>query len=299
MLKRIFVFIVLVLFVAISGALWVGYHAYTARQARLAAYEAAIKAKKPEVTVRLKEAATVEEMVAAMQKAGLPAASGFTAAQKNYVSNDIVFTRPAGRDLEGYLFPDTYRFAEDSSADIVLARILENFKTKLGSLGVSVTPSGFVIPGYENLTDVGADGQPGWSLYDVLTLASIIEKESGGKNANLAGPNRMSLDEERRTVAGVFYNRLSIGMPLQSDATINYLTGKGMPAPLFEDLKTKSPYNTYLHKGLPPGPICNPSLGSIAAALRPLKTDYFYFQHKQPSGEVIFNKTFDAHVNDK
>ena len=116
----------------------------------------------------------------------------------------------------------------------------------------------------------------------------------------LSGPlGQFLLDEERRIVAGIFYNRLNAGMALQSDATINYFTGKNDPSPLLEDLEKNSPYNTYKNRGLPPTPIGNPSLSSITAVLNPTNTDYFYFLHKQPSGEPVYSRTFEEHVANK
>ena len=119
-----------------------------------------------------------------------------------------------------------------------------------------------------------------------------MEKESGGKGSP---SQNISLDQERKMIASVFYNRLMIGKALESDATVNYATGKSSPGASSEDLQVNSPYNTYKYPGLPPGPICNPSLGSIQAVLAPIKTDYYYFLHHQPSGEVDFSKTFEEH----
>ncbi|MCX6796968.1 MAG: endolytic transglycosylase MltG [Candidatus Doudnabacteria bacterium] len=135
------------------------------------------------------------------------------------------------------------------------------------------------------------------TLFDIITLASIIEKETG-RNA-ITPQQKQMLDEERKIIAGIFYNRLNIGMALESDATINYITGRNNPSPTQEDLSVNSPYNTYKNKGLPPGPISNPSLSSIMAAIYPAQTDYFYFLHKQPSGEAVFSKTFEEHVKNK
>jgi UPF0755 protein len=88
-------------------------------------------------------------------------------------------------------------------------------------------------------------------------------------------------------------------MALQSDATVNYATGKNLPSPTLADLEVNSPYNTYKHRGLPPGPISNPSLSSLMAAIYPAETDYLYFLHKQPSGEPVYSKTFEEHVANK
>ncbi|MGC9195882.1 MAG: endolytic transglycosylase MltG [Syntrophobacteraceae bacterium] len=148
--------------------------------------------------------------------------------------------------LEGYLFPDTYRFKKPISAAAILGRMVAQFRRKLPA-------------GWQN-----RDKELGLTLNQVVTMASMIEKEA-------------KVDSERPIIAGVFYNRLKNNMPLQSDPTAVYdlpgFSGPVTPA----DLKRQSPYNTYLHKGLPPGPICNPGEKSILAALYPAKVPYFYF----------------------
>jgi UPF0755 protein len=88
-------------------------------------------------------------------------------------------------------------------------------------------------------------------------------------------------------------------MALQSDATVNYVTNKNNPTPTLEDLDTESLYNTYKYRGLPPGPIASPSLSSLLAALYPTDSEYFYFLHKQPSGEPVYSKTFEEHTQNK
>ena len=126
-----------------------------------------------------------------------------------------------------------------------------------------------------------------------IPLASILEKESGNSTGAVDGST------EREIISGIFYNRLLIGQALESDATINYVTGKDNPAPLTNDLEANSPYNTYKYPGLPPGPISNPSLSSIEAALHPQKSSYYYFLHDQSNGKVYFSKTFDEHLQNK
>ncbi len=121
--------------------------------------------------------------------------------------------------------------------------------------------------------------------YDTLVLASIIEKELRAK-------------EEREIGAGIFFNRLENGVALQSDATVNYVTGKATTMPSLEDLQANSEYNTYMYKGLPPGPICSPSLASIEAVLNPIESDYMYFLTK-PDGTAVFSYTYDEHLENK
>ena len=170
-------------------------------------------------------------------------------------------------DLEGYVYPDTYRIYVGSSVEKIGEKMLANFDSKLT----------------EEMRDVIK--KQGKSIYDVITLASIVEKEMFGY-------------ENRRIVAGVFNNRLEIGMPLQSDATVNYITKKGIAAPSLDDIAIENPYNTYKNRGLPPGPICNPSIEAIKAVIYAEDTDYVYFL-TTPDSEIIFSNTHDEHVQNK
>jgi UPF0755 protein len=113
-------------------------------------------------------------------------------------------------------------------------------------------------------------------------MASIIEREA-------------VTDDQRASISSVFYNRLQAAMPLQSDATMGYVTGGEVTA---DDLKQESPYNTYLNEGLPPTPICAPSLASIQAALAPADTNYLYFYIVQENGQTTssFSETYDEHL---
>jgi UPF0755 protein len=119
----------------------------------------------------------------------------------------------------------------------------------------------------------------GKSFYEILTLASIVEKETGKA-------------EERGIIADIFLRRFQNNWPLQSCATVNYITGKNSPAASSEDIKIDSPYNTYKYKGLPPGPIGNPSIASIEAVLFPTKNDYWYFMAGS-DGVTHFAKTLE------
>lgn len=192
---------------------------------------------------------------------------------------DFLKDKPKIAGLEGYMFPDTYRIYKDASAEDVIIKMLNNFSSKITE---------------EMRDNIKKKGK---TVYEVLTLASIIEKETG-RNAT-SEEAKKNLAEERKIVAGIFSNRLKVGIALGSDATINYITGKGDPTPSLDDLKIDSPYNTYKYRGLPPGPISNPSLSSIVAAIYPADTSYMYFLHKQPSGEPVYSKTFEEHVKNK
>ena len=176
-------------------------------------------------------------------------------------------SRPHDIDLEGYLFPDTYRIFSDASLEEIVKKMLANFELKLTS---------------QMRADIAARDM---TIHQILTLASIIEKE-------------VSKDADRKIVADVFYKRLAAGMALQADSTVNYFTGKGLARASADDITIDHPYNTYKYRGLPPGPIANPSLSAITAAIYPTPNPYWFFL-TTPSGEAIFSKTFEEHVSNK
>lgn len=173
------------------------------------------------------------------------------------------------KDKEGQLFPDTYLFARESTAQTIANALQTAFKAKVTTV-------------FEKEI-----AQSQLSLNQILTLASIVEREARGA-------------EEMREVAGILYNRLEIGMALQTDATLQYIKGYNSQKeswwapPLAADKKLESPFNTYLHSGLPPFPICNPGLNAIKAVLNPLKTDDFYYLH-DTKGELHSAVNLEAH----
>lgn len=180
----------------------------------------------------------------------------------------------------GFLFPDTYTLSKQSKVDALIPIMLVNFESKVTEKMVS---------------DIKASGR---NLSDVIILASIIEKEVGRNKPKISDADLQAMQKERELVASVFYNRLAVGVALQSDATVNYVTGKQDRQVSLEDAKTKSPYNTYLYRGLTPGPISNPGLGAIKAAIYPADSDYLYFLNKE-DGEAVFSKTLDEHNQNK
>ncbi len=180
-----------------------------------------------------------------------------------YLVSDI---DPSAKTLEGYLFPETYRFTSGFSCKDLLKTMVFTFKKVFYSL-------------WKN-----RDKDFPYSKREVVIMASLIEKET-------------SRDDERKLIASVFYNRLRRGMLLQCDPTIIYalkLEGKWSGRIRTRDIHFKHPYNTYTRKGFPPGPICNPSKKSIESALFPEKTDYLYFVSKN-DGSHYFSKTYREH----
>ncbi len=183
------------------------------------------------------------------------------------VEFDFLADKPANVSLEGYLFPDTYRVFADATAEDIARRMLENFSKK-----------------FSLEFQRGAANQDK-TIFEVITMASIIEREA-------------RTSESRRMVSDIFWRRLDIGMPLQACSTVNYITGKSDPAVSLEDRDIESPFNTYQNAGLPIGPIANPSIDSIIAALEPTANDYLYFL-TTPEGEMIYSATNDEHAANK
>ncbi|MDR2338128.1 MAG: endolytic transglycosylase MltG [Deltaproteobacteria bacterium] len=185
-------------------------------------------------------------------------------------TNDLVFLQTLGiftKSLEGYLLPDTYIFTKPTSAKEIIARIVKEGKAKFGTDEFN-----------QRLIKLNM------SFDQVLTMASIIEKETG-------------VPEERPLVSSVLYNRLRLKMPLQSDPTVIYGVPDFKGVLTREDLKRPTSYNTYINKGLPPTPICNPSLESFKAALFPAETNYLYFVAKgDNSRSHVFSTTYAEHL---
>lgn len=256
-----------------------------------------------EVKITTIEGWTLKDISAYLEKQGLVKASDFEKQQYQVSAVDypILNSVPAKQGLEGFLFPDTYRITKGSTSLDIIKRMLDNFNLKFAKMEVVVNKNKdrYVIPGFENLKlpdPITGVPTTGLSLYQVVTLASIVEKETGSVGDS-AGSQRLL--EERKTVAGIFYNRLSINQALESDATLNYVTGGGRAQATEQDLALNSPYNSYKYPGLPPGPIGNPSLSSLLAVINPIQSNYFFFLHKQPTGEVMYSKTFEEHVRKK
>ncbi|OLC17411.1 MAG: hypothetical protein AUH29_02075 [Candidatus Rokubacteria bacterium 13_1_40CM_69_27] len=168
-----------------------------------------------------------------------------------------------GPSAEGYLFPDTYNFVRGMTPEQMLGRMIQRLQTKL-------TPELRERARQRNL-----------SMHELLTLASIIEREA-------------VVPGERRFISAVFWNRLKLGMPLQADPTVQYAVGKERRALTRADLTTDHPYNTYLRAGLPPGPIASPGLGAIEAALDPAPVKYLYFVKKDDQHHH-FSVTVEEH----
>ena len=167
------------------------------------------------------------------------------------------------KTVEGYLFPNTYLFSEEEDVQDIIGRMINEYKQRI------------TLEFRDRMQELGMEEK------EIITLASIIEGEA-------------IYDKERAVISGVYHNRLNIGMRLQADPTIQYIINDSPRRLLNKDLKIKSPYNTYLNKGLPPGPINNPGIESIKAALYPAETDYIYFVARG-DGYHTFSRTKEEH----
>lgn len=229
-------------------------------------------AQSDEVTLTVPEGyslAQIGELVAA--KFAVPQAewASLTGVNSPFESHAFVVAaaKPGNVDLEGYLFPDTYRFFADATGEEIVKKLIDTMAERVQPLGV---PSGDAT---------------GMTIHEVLTLASIVEKE-------------VRTATTMQNVADVFLKRIAISMPLQSDATINFIIDGDDPSPTLADLEVDSPYNTYKYPGLPPGPISNPGLNALTAVFQPASNPYYYFLTTD-DGDIYYATTHDEHVANK
>jgi len=223
-----------------------------------------------EEEITIIEGWTNKDIVNYLKEKGVVKEEDFKTAEEEIIKEnkyDFLTDKPSEADLQGYLFPDTYRVYKEASAKEIIKKMLDDFGNKLTN---------------EYRDEIKRQGK---KIFEVITLASIVEKEAA--------------DEiDRRIIAGIFLDRLARGEKLESCTTINYILGESKKKLSYQDTRTPSPYNTYLHEGLPPGPICNPGLGTIKAVIYPLKTDYKYFL-SPGDGRTIFSKTYEEHLKNK
>ncbi len=208
------------------------------------------------------EGANIFDIAARIEQAGLGTRQDFllAAVQQKPIIADL---DPTAHSLEGYLFPDTYRFSPGVTAAQIATAMVKRFRQAAAQLGLNQ------------------------NVHQVVTIASIVERET-------------AVDAERPLVASVFVNRLDKKIPLRTDPAVIYgleLTGRWRGTIYASDLTRDTPYNTYVHAGLPPGPIANPGLPSLRAALDPARTNYLYFVAAglDAQGHSLFATTLDEH----
>ena len=213
-----------------------------------------------EVFVTIPEGYTIKKTAAALDKGAVIKGSDYTAlAVQGQFTYDFLKDLPPGASLEGFLFPDTYLVARNGTAKDLVKLQLDNFKKQWDDTRKSQAVQRKLNP------------------LQILTIASMIEREA-------------RFQEDRPLVASVIYNRLAAGWALQIDATVLYALGRWQSSVSKEDRMVQSPYNTYLHTGLPPGPIANPGIKAIDAALEPANTGYFFYL-SDPQGHNHYAKT--------
>jgi UPF0755 protein len=212
-------------------------------------------------TVLVPPGANIYDVAAQIEAIKLAKAEAFLAA----AASPAVLGRLEipGESAEGYLFPDKYIFVKPVTPEEIVERMVREFRRN-------------VPPDAEKRA-----GEAGLSLHQVVTIASIIEKEAG-------------LEEEKPIVSAVIRRRLALGMPLQMDPTVIYEAKRFDGTVTRKDLRAEGPYNTYLNRGLPPGPIANPGLAALNAALNPSKAEYLYFVSRN-DGSHTFSRTLAEH----
>lgn len=225
-------------------------------------------------SITIPEGWSIQKMAAYLENEGICSAADFIAQTRQIPYEAYPWLPPNLPHLEGFLFPDTYHLPEgEISPEVLVAQMLAHFEA-------------VALPLYEKAKTQPSTANPnGLSLQEWVTLASIVEKES-------------VVPEEGTRIAGVFTNRLRIGIPLGADPTVEYGLGITQTAdrPLtFAEVETPSPYNTYLNAGLPPTPIASPGLSSLKATLQPEKTDYLYFVARY-DGTHVFTRTLQEHL---
>lgn len=214
------------------------------------------------VAVTFPEGSSVYDIAARLEQAGFGARQDFLDAQEQQAGL-VADLDPGARGLEGYLFPDTYYFARKATPGNILTAMVKRFRAVAAELGLRK------------------------NFHQVVTLASLVERET-------------AIDSERPLVASVFSNRLEKRMPLMTDPSVIYgleLEGRWRGTIYSSDLKHDTPYNTYLHAGLPPGPVANPGMKSLRAAMEPARTDYLYFvaASGNAQGKSLFSSTLEEH----
>jgi UPF0755 protein len=218
------------------------------------------------VKVVIPEGYTNEQIGKTLEKSGLVTEKDFINQVGNWSDNSYWFLKGLPQDkhkLDGFLYPATYTFEKNTSSKEIINEMLKTFETNIEPSKSYITKN--------NL-----------SIRNVVITASLIEKEA-------------RKDVDRPKIASVIYNRLNKNMPLQIDATILYVIGHKDKV-YNRDLTVKSPYNTYLNKGLPPSPICNPGTKSINAALHPERTNYLYYVLDTKTNTHVFAETYAQHI---
>lgn len=231
---------------------------------------------KEEKTLRIIEGSRNRDISKILVDNNLASNDAFIKAQQDYDYNkfSLLADKPKNTDLEGFLYPDTYRVFASSTATEIIDKMIANLDRKLTD---------------KMRADIKAQGK---TINEILTMASIIEKEapiSYAKNNN----------KDAKIISGIFWRRIKVGQALQSCATLAYILGVDKEQYSEADTWVESPYNTYRNPGLPPGPIANPGILAIEAAIYPTPSNYNYFLTPSGSKEIIYATTYEEHLRNK
>ena len=220
------------------------------------------------VTVTIPPGQRISKVNKIFQEAGFAQKPDLLKFKVKDFSKEFSFLKGAPQEgsLEGFLYPETLNFRKEASSEEIVEKILGVFEKNIDA---------------ELRRQVE---EKGMNLYKILTLASIVEQEVPASKA-----------EDRKMVAGIFWNRLEIGQPLESCVTIEYLLGVHKNRYSFEDTRTVSPYNTYINPGLPPTPIASPRKDAVEATVDFQESDFLFFLSRPDTGETVFSKTFKEH----
>jgi UPF0755 protein len=246
----------------LRGRLKAGVYRFDHPAPALEVYERIARGDVFTIALTVPEGANIFDIAARVEQSGIATRDDFLGAAVQQVGL-VTDLDPQAKSLEGYLFPDTYRFSPHVGAGQVVAAMVHRFRAQALQLGLQK------------------------NVHQLVTVASLVEKET-------------AVDADRPLVASVFLNRLKKNMPLETDPSVIYgleLAGQWRGAIYQSDLTRNTAYNTYLHPGLPPGPVANPGLASLRAALYPASTNYLYFvaAGANAQGHSLFAATLDEH----
>jgi len=223
-----------------------------------------------EEEITIIEGWTNKQIAEYLEKNTLCSGKNFLSLVEDYSNKEFSFlsSKPREANLEGYLFPDTYRIYAQADCEDIVFKMLNNFEQKLNG---------------DLRTEIKSQGK---TVFEILIMASLIEKE-------------VRSVEDMKIVSGIFWDRIKYGQALESCASLAYILGENKEVYSQADTQINSPYNTYRHRDLPPGPICSPGLNAIQAAIYPQFTDYNYFLTDPETGQTIWSKTFEEHKQNK
>jgi UPF0755 protein len=266
LIENVFVFRIIAKIHGLDNTLKAGDYSFTRDMSVMQIVDKLARGEITQRQITIPEGYTVDQIVLLFKEKQIGDPVKFKELARSFIPYSYMAANAATvYPVEGYIFPDTYDIGSGATEEEILALMVNEFDKRF------------------NAEMKQQANQLGLSIRDVVTLASLVEKEA-------------RIDSDRPIIAGVFLNRLKNNMPLQSCATIQYILGYPKPELTIQDTEIDSAYNTYQHSGLPPGPIANPGLASIQAVLNAADTDYLYFVADK-KGHHRFSKTYEEHLS--